>query len=107
MLQIDDILSSRLHADRERLRRFAESHRLSELSIFGSALRDDFAPESDVDILFALAPGETMSIEKYLAMKDELESLFGRAVDLVEKPLLTNPIRRDSILGSREVVYAA
>jgi uncharacterized protein len=48
-----------------------------------------------------------MTIERFLAMKDELESLFGRSVDLVEKSLLRNPYRRGEILRTREVLYAA
>ena len=91
----------------EALAEFARRHRIRELSIFGSILRDDFGPDSDVDILFELQPGEEMTIERYLDMQNELERLFGRAVDLVEKPLVSNPYRRAEILRTRKVVYAA
>jgi predicted nucleotidyltransferase len=86
---------------------FARRHGLRELAIFGSVLRDDFRDDSDVDILFDLQPGDTLTLEKFLAMKEELESLFGRNVDLVEKPLVTNPYRRAEILPTRRVLYAA
>jgi predicted nucleotidyltransferase len=86
---------------------FSRRHKLRELSIFGSALREDFRPDSDVDILIELDAGEPMTIERYLAMRDELERLFGRPVDLVEKPLIRNPYRRREILRTREVLYAA
>jgi hypothetical protein len=81
--------------------------RLRELSVFGSVLRLDFRPVSDIDVLIELEAGEQMTIERFLALKDELESLFGRSVDLVEKPLLRNPYRRGEILRTREVLYAA
>jgi len=86
---------------------FARQHNLSELAIFGSVLRDDFRGDSDVDVLYELLPGDHMSIEKYLAMKDGLEALFARPVDLVRKSLLRNPYRRAAILNTRRVVYAA
>ena len=77
-------------------------------SLFGSVLRDDFRPDSDVDVLVSLEPGEEMSIERFLDMRDELSAMFGgREVDLVQKRLLKNPFRRHEILTTREVVYAA
>jgi predicted nucleotidyltransferase len=99
--------SSRINVPPEALSDFGRRHRLRELAIFGSVLRDDFRPDSDVDVLIELEPGETMSIERFLAMRDELQSLFGRAVDLVEKPLLRNPYRRSEIIRTHKVLYAA
>jgi len=87
---------------------FCTRHQVAELSIFGSILRDDFRPDSDVDILFELRPDQRMSIEKYLLLHDDLMSLFNaRRIHLVEKPFLRNPVRRESILASRRVLYAA
>ena len=87
---------------------FCARHGVAELSVFGSALRDDFDSESDVDVLFVLKPEETMSIEKYLEMRYELSEMFGgREVDLVQKRLLKNPFRRAEILRTRKVLYAA
>ena len=81
---------------------------VQELSLFGSVLRDDFGPDSDVDVLVALAPGAPMTFESFLAMREELSALFGgREVDLVERRLVTNPFRRHEILTTRRVVYAA
>lgn len=85
----------------------AHRHDLRELSIFGSILRDDFGQDSDVDVLIELAPGQTMTVERYLQIHGELEALFRRRVDLVEKPLLNNPYRRGEILRTRKVLYAA
>ena len=94
-------------ASTEKLLDFCQRHRLRELSIFGSVLRDDFRPDSDIDVLIELQPGEMMTIERFLSMRDELEALFGRPIDLVEKPLVRNPYRRSEILRTREVLYAA
>jgi predicted nucleotidyltransferase len=101
-------MRSALPIPQQRIAEFCRRWKIAEFSIFGSVLRADFGPDSDVDVLFQLLPGETMSIERYLGMRDELVSIFGgRAVDLVEKPLLHNPIRRREILRTREVLYAA
>jgi len=93
--------------DEASLIEFAKRHRLAELSLFGSILRDDFGPESDVDVCFALLPDEAMSIEKYIDMKDELVALFGRDVDIANRKLITNPFRRAEILNTRKIIYAA
>jgi predicted nucleotidyltransferase len=89
------------------VQRFCHKHHLRELSVFGSVLRDDFMPSSDIDILIEFEPGQSMTIERFLSLKDELEALLGRPVDLVEKPLVRNPYRRREILRTREVLYAA
>jgi predicted nucleotidyltransferase len=71
-------------------------------------LRDDFGPASDVDVLIVLTPGQILTPEKYLDMRDELSAMFGgREIDLVQKRLLKNPFRRREILTTREVLYAA
>lgn len=95
-----------LAVDMDAIRAFAEKHSLEELSIFGSALRDDFSPESDVDVLFELVDKRSLTIDQYLQMQDELEALFGRQVDLVQRSAVTNPFRRHSILTTRQKLYA-
>ncbi|MEI7657900.1 MAG: nucleotidyltransferase domain-containing protein [Phycisphaerae bacterium] len=86
---------------------FARRWRIQELSLFGSILRDDFRPESDVDVLVVLEPDRRPSCEEWLEMNDQLERLFGRDVDLVERNRIANPFRRHEILATRQVVYAA
>ncbi len=87
---------------------FCRKYGVAELSLFGSILRDDFGPDSDVDVLVALASGRAMTPEGYLDMRDELSAMFGgREIDLVQKRLLTNPFRRQQILATRRVLYAA
>ena len=94
-----------LAVDMDAIRAFAEKHRLQEFSIFGSALRDDFRPDSDVDILFEPLDKESMSIEKLLEMIEELEKMFYRKIDLVQRSCVRNPFRRHSILTSRRKLY--
>lgn len=87
---------------------FCRKHGIAEFSLFGSILRDDFGPDSDVDVLIALLPGREMTIEAFMDIRDELSTMFdGRPIDLVQKPLLTNPFRRHEILRTRQVLYAA
>ena len=86
---------------------FCRKWRVRELSLFGSVLRDDFSPSSDVDVLVSFEPHSNWSLWDLIAMRDELATLFGRPVDLVEREALRNPIRRQRILSTREVVHAA
>jgi len=81
--------------------------RVQELALFGSVLRDDFSPESDVDVLVTFDPEASWSAWDLIGMQEELEALLGRKVDLVEKDAVHNPFRRREILRSHQVVYAA
>jgi hypothetical protein len=89
---------------------FCRRWRIIELALFGSVLRDDFQPDSDVDVLVAFAPGASWSLLDHVQMEQELSAILGRGVDLVSKRAVersTNWIRRQAILGSAEVMYAA
>jgi predicted nucleotidyltransferase len=90
-----------------RIREFCDKWKIVEFSLFGSVLRDDFKPDSDIDVLVELEPNHGHSLFELVDMKDELEQMFGRPVDLVLKGGLRNPIRRRIILDSRRVLYAA
>ncbi len=95
-----------LEVSEERVAAFSKKWKVEELSLFGSALREDFGPESDVDVLVSLLPGEEMTLESYLDMRDELSAMFGgREVDLMQKRLVKNPYQRQAILESREILY--
>jgi predicted nucleotidyltransferase len=88
--------------DKEKLRNFCRKWKITEFSLFGSVVRDDFGPESDVDVMVTFAADASRSLFNMVHMEDELVEIFGREVDLltrhaVERSL--NPIRRDSILG--------
>jgi len=93
--------------DRTRIEEFCRKWRVKELAIFGSALRDDFGPESDVDVLVELQPDHGLSLYDWVDMIEELKAIFGRKVDLVAKGGLRNPFRRREILRTAEVVYAS
>ena len=81
--------------------------KVTELSLFGSILRDDFGPDSDIDVLVVFQPDAPWSLWDLLDMREELRDLFGRTIDLVEKEALRNPFRRYEILKNHKVLYAA
>ncbi len=81
--------------------------KVTELSLFGSILRDDFGPDSDIDVLVVFQPDAPWSLWDLLDMREELQDLFGRTIDLVEKEALRNPFRRYEILKNHKVLYAA
>lgn len=95
---------------RKRIEEFCHRWKIRELSLFGSLLREDFHPKSDVDVLVRFEPNVRWNSDQMLEMKDELESLFKRSVDLVEKHLVEespNYIRRKHILENMESIYVA
>ena len=92
------------------LRAFCERWRIQELDLFGSALREDFGPDSDLDFLAAYAPGAKITLIDEACMQAELEELCGRRVDLISRKAVEesrNWIRREAILDSAEPVYVA
>jgi len=89
---------------------FCHRWRITEFSLFGSVLRDDFRPDSDIDVLVRFQPAAPWSLFDLGDMQAELERIFGRKVDLVEKEAVEqsrNPFRRRHILGHHRVIYAA
>ena len=92
---------------REKIEAFCRRWKVIEFSLFGSVLREDFGPGSDVDVLVTFAPDARHSLFDIVDMRDELKEVFGRNVDLVEEPLLENPFRRREILRTKELIYAA
>jgi len=94
----------------DRLKDYCRRWKVAEMAIFGSALREDFGPDSDVDILVSFDPDARWGLFDLVRMEEEMEKLLGRAVDLVPRPTVErseNYIRRRSILESTKVVYAA
>jgi len=89
---------------------FCGRWKVTELAAFGSILRADFDPDSDIDLLVSFAPDARWSLFDLVTMQEELQAVLGREVDLVEREAVErseNYIRRKSILGSLEVIYAA
>jgi predicted nucleotidyltransferase len=78
-----------------------------ELSFLGSVMREDFRADSDVDVLVSFTRGAAWSLLDLVAMQNELSTLVGRPVDLIEEAALRNPYRRSAIRRSKHVLYAA
>jgi predicted nucleotidyltransferase len=93
--------------DRDAIARFCHTWQIKEFALFGSVLTDQFRADSDVDVLVTFEEPTPWSLFDVVDMKDELERLFGRKVDFVEKAAIRNPWRRRSILASYRVIYAA
>jgi hypothetical protein len=90
---------------RRELVEFCRRHHIRRLSLFGSILRDDFGPESDIDVLVEFEPGKTPGLS-FFGMQDEMSQLFGRHVDL-NTPRFIGKRFREQVLREAEVVYDA
>jgi predicted nucleotidyltransferase len=91
--------------DRNRLAEFCRSNHICKLALFGSILRDDFRPESDIDVLVEFEPGHVPGL-KFFALERELSELLGRRVDL-NTPNFLSPYFRGRVLAEAEVQYVA
>ena len=91
----------------EKIQTFCLKNQIREFSLFGSVLNDTFGPESDVDVLVSFEPGLDLSLADLGRMREELNVIFGREVDMVEKEALENPYRKYSILREKQTIYAA
>jgi len=89
---------------------FCHKWNIAELSVFGSVLRNDFTPDSDVDLLVSFDPAARWGLWDYTMMQDELQNLLGRPVDLLTKNAVErsrNPLRKQAILSSAKTYYHA
>ena len=96
----------RIEMPREKLAEFCRKNHIRRLSIFGSILRDDFGPESDVDFLVEFEPGRTPGLFGIAGMEIELSAMIGRKADLRTAGDLSRYFR-DEVLGEAEVQYAS
>jgi uncharacterized protein len=99
-----------LEISRDKIADFCCRWKIIEFAFFGSVLRDDFRAESDIDVLVTFAPDASWRFYDLVSMKEELEAMFGRPIDLVEKRLIEgseNYIRRRHILNHMETIYVA
>lgn len=90
----------------ESLQRFCQRYQVRRMALFGSVLRDDFRPDSDIDILVVFDPSARVTFMTLGRMKRELSALFERQVDLVPQEGL-KPAIREAVIASAEEVYAA
>lgn len=94
----------------EQIKEFCERWQIIEFALFGSVLRNDFRPDSDIDVLVTFAPDAKRGLSETLQMRDELQALFDRKVDFIVKAAIErseNWLRRKNILESAQVIYAA
>jgi hypothetical protein len=89
----------------ERIAEFCRRHRIRRLALFGSVLRDDFGPDSDVDVLVEFEPGHTPGLA-FFSMEEELSGMFGRKVDLNTPGFLSRHFR-DEVMREAEPLYVA
>jgi predicted nucleotidyltransferase len=98
---------TKIRIPRKKLAEFCRQWGVVELSLFGSVLREDFHPENDVDVLVSFSEDTEISLFDFVQMKLELEEIFNRSVDMIEKDALENPFRKREILKNAQVIYAA
>ncbi|AFY81351.1 nucleotidyltransferase family protein [Oscillatoria acuminata] len=104
------MVKTKIELPKEKIEAFCHQWKITEFALFGSVLREDFRPDSDIDVLVTFAPDATISLLDLVRMEQELEELFQRDVDLLSKGAIQeshNWIRRQEILGTAEVFYAA
>jgi predicted nucleotidyltransferase len=97
---------ARLPLPLEAVQAFCRKWSVEEFALFGSVLREDFSPKSDIDVLVTFSPQAKLSLFDFVEMQEEMERLLLRKVDLVSRGGLRNPFRRHEILRTRQVVYA-
>jgi len=94
----------------EKVSTFCQKWKIQELSLFGSVLRDDFGPESDIDILVTFQKDAKHTLFDLVHMEDELKEILGREIDVVSRrgiEFSRNHLRRNAILNSAEIVYGS
>ncbi|MFP4299717.1 MAG: nucleotidyltransferase family protein [Spirulinaceae cyanobacterium] len=93
----------------EKIQKFCHKWQVIEFALFGSVLREDFRPDSDIDVLLTFSPTAKRGLTETLQMRDELETIFDPNVDLIVKSALErsqNWLRRQNILESAQIIYA-
>ncbi|MGB0563535.1 MAG: nucleotidyltransferase family protein [Spirulinaceae cyanobacterium] len=107
-LKLSPQLQSRLGISLQTLTEFCQAHQITELAVFGSILRDDFNPKSDLDFLVTFHPQTKLSLMDLVGIQQQLEDLTGRKIDLLEKRAIENShnwLRRQNILETAQTIY--
>lgn len=100
-------MPARMPIDSARLADLCHRWKITRFELFGSVLRDDFGPDSDVDVLVTFAHDARWSLFDFVRCKEDLEAFFRRRVDLLTRPGVErsqNQYRRNEILGSAEAI---
>jgi predicted nucleotidyltransferase len=98
-------MSVRVEIPREQIEAFCRRNHIRRLAFFGSVFRDDFTPESDVDVLVEFEPGVRVGL-RFFGMEQELSEILGRRVDL-NTPGFLSKYFRDEVIAEAEVLYGA
>ncbi len=101
------MIQTKIEIPMDKIEAFCQKWKITEFSLFGSVLRDDFRPDSDVDVLVSFEENAGWDLMDWVDMIEELKVIFRREVDLVSKKGLRNPFRRHEILTTRKVLHAA
>lgn len=102
------VIATNMLAAPTEITEFCQRWDITELALFGSVLRNDFEPESDIDVLVDFAEDAQWGLLDHVQMQQDLEGMLGRKVDLISKRALqesVNWIRREAILNSAEIIY--
>ena len=99
-------MSLRIHVDSQSIAEYCRRHRIRRLAFFGSVLRGDFRPDSDVDVLVEFEPGQEPGFLRLARMERELSGIIGRQADL-RTPEDLSHLFRNEVMASAEVQYAA
>ncbi|MEL7353968.1 MAG: nucleotidyltransferase family protein [Cyanobacteria bacterium P01_A01_bin.116] len=104
---LESSIAARLQASPSQIAEFCDRWKITEMWLFGSVLREDFRPDSDIDFLVTFAPSPGWSLFDLMDMEEELKSMCERDVDIANKKGLKNPYRRREILGTCRSIYSA
>ena len=99
-------MSARIEIPYERVAEFCERHNIRKMSLFGSVIRDDFTPDSDVDVLVEFVPGKLPGFAFFGEIPDELSEILGREVDLNTPGFLSRYFRQE-VMDEAEVIYVS
>jgi predicted nucleotidyltransferase len=95
-----------IDVNKDKLIELCNKHKVKELYLFGSILTDKFNETSDIDLLIQFHPIELLDyFDNYIQLKEELEQLFQRPVDLVENQAIRNPIFRRVVEREKQLIY--
>lgn len=96
-----------MHTSQGAIAQVSDRWQIEEFALFGSVLRDDFHSNSDIDVLITFSAQHPWNLFGFMDLQRELEILFGREVDLIQKKELQNPYRRANVLQTHQVIYAS
>jgi hypothetical protein len=101
------VSQNNINISKEAIINYCKQHNIIEFALFGSVLTNQFHSNSDIDVLVTFQPDCHYSFYDIVAIQEDLENMFARPVDLVEKQSLKNPFRKHEILKNMEVIYVA